>query len=200
MKLTKRNELFLPAVLALFAVSGMALAARAEPPSRLTANFVMERTLKVLSDTVRSSGRLSLGGPGLLRWEMTSPSRSTLVVSGGRGWIHYPDLELTKAFDLATDPVMRVISEHMLALTAGDFDAIGVLFRVSDLDGGVKRLLPREETVRSVFAELRVAFAAPGIVGWVELVSPGGDRTRLTFTDVRTDPVLDPALFREPVN
>jgi outer membrane lipoprotein-sorting protein len=149
---------------------------------------------------VRSSGRLSLGGPGLLRWEMTSPSRSVLVVSGGRGWIHYPDLKVTRSFDLAVDPVMRVISEHMLALTAGDFDAIGVLYRVSDLDGGIKRLEPREETVRKVFAEIRVAFAAPGIVGWVELVAPGGDRTRLTFTDVEVDPVLDPALFREPGN
>ncbi len=192
------NRLVSLAAAALLAVVASAAGARAEAPRRLTAAFVMERALPALAGKVRSSGRISLGGPGLLRWEMTSPTRSTLVVNGGRAWVHYPDLGITKAFDLASDPVMRVMSEHMLALTAGDFEAASVLYRVSDGEGGVKHLEPREESVRSVFSEIRVSFASPGIVGWVELVSPGGDLTRITFTRVTIDPVLDPGLFREP--
>ena len=69
-------------------VAVLALAASsvpAEPSRRLAADFVMERTIEALSDTVRSSGRLFLGGPGLLRWETAEPSRSILVVNGGRG-------------------------------------------------------------------------------------------------------------------
>lgn len=182
------------ALLAVLASAG----ARAEVPRRLSAAFVMERTLPALASKVRSSGRISLGGPGLLRWEVTSPTRSTLVVNGARAWVHYPELGITKAFDLASDPVMRVMSEHMLALTAGDFEAASALYRVSDGEGGVRRLEPREEAVRAVFSEIRVSFAGPGIVGWVELVSPGGDLTRITFTGVAVDPALDPGLFREP--
>ena len=90
-------------------------------PRQLTANFEMTRTIKALSDSIRSAGRLYLGGVGLLRFEMTAPSRSVLVVNGDQGWIHYPDMNVTREFELSADPVMRVLAQHMLALTSGDF-------------------------------------------------------------------------------
>jgi outer membrane lipoprotein-sorting protein len=175
-------------------------ASGAAPPRRLAADFTMERTIRALSGTVRSSGRLYLGGPGLLRWETFEPARSVLVVNGGRGWIHYPGVSVTKSFDLATDPVMKVLSEHMLALTAGDLEAAARLYRVVELDGGLRRLQPLDPAVARVFSEIRVSFSAPGVVGRVELVSPGGDSTVLTFRNVEVDPPLDAALFGAPVN
>jgi len=170
----------------------------AAAPSRLVADFQMTRTIAALSDSIRSAGKLHLGGVGLLRFEMTSPSRSVLVVNGDRGWIHYPAMGVTRQFDLAADPVMRVLSEHMLALTSGDFERVGELYQVTDLEAGVKRLVPREAGIKKVFAELRVKLARPGVIAWVELRSIGGDRTRIEFTNVRTDPKIDPALFQSP--
>jgi outer membrane lipoprotein-sorting protein len=167
-------------------------------PQQLTADFVMTRTIKALADSIRSSGKLHLGGVGLLRFEMTAPSRSVLVVNGERGWIHYPDMDMTREFELAADPVMRLLSAHMLALTSGDFARVGELYEVTELEDGVKRLVPREAGIRKVFAELRLALARPGVIAWVELRSTGGDRTRIEFTNVRTDQPIDPALFRAP--
>lgn len=189
-----------PLVAALMVLALAARLAANDGPRRIAADFAMERTLTALSDKISSSGKLYLGGTGLLRWEMTSPSRSVLVVNRGRAWIHYPDLNLTKGFDLATDPVMKVLSEHLLVLTAGAFDQVGELYHVSDVDGGAKRLVPRQETVKAVFAEIRVKVGTGGVISWVELVSRGGDLTRIEFKNVKVDPQLDPALFERPAN
>ncbi|MBW2278826.1 MAG: outer membrane lipoprotein carrier protein LolA, partial [Deltaproteobacteria bacterium] len=123
-------------LLSLLVVGSLVLAAAIQAggsPERIEADFEMERTLEALSDKISSSGKLYLGGPGLLRFEMTEPSRSVLVVNKGRAWVHYPDLDVTKGFDLATDPVMKVMSEHLLVLTAGAFDEIAELYDVSDI-------------------------------------------------------------------
>lgn len=177
--------------------SGAGLTADDEP-RRIAADFAMERTLAALSDKISSSGKLYLGGTGLLRWEMTSPSRSVLVVNRGKAWIHYPDLNVTKGFELATDPVMKVLSEHLLVLTAGAFDEIGGLYHVTEVAGGAKRLVPKQEAVKAVFAEIRVKLGSGGVISWVELVSKGGDLTRIEFKNVKVDPTLDPALFERP--
>jgi outer membrane lipoprotein carrier protein len=183
---------------ALAALAANARAGDPAPPNRLTADFVMERTLKVLSDKVTSSGRMAMGGPGLLRWEMTAPSRSLLLISKGRATIHYPDLGVTKTFDLSVDPVMRVMSEHLLALTAGAWDKLAALYEVTVLNGNVRRLVPREAAVRQVFSEIRVSVGPGGVVSWVELVSPSGDVTRISFSNVRLNPELPPESFVRP--
>ena len=188
------------AVVLAVTVSGFVSGGEPDPPGRLSADFVMTRTLVVLSDTISSSGKLTLGGPGLLRWEMTSPSRSVLVVNKGTAWIHYPDMGVTKGFDLSKDPVMKVLSEHLLALTGGQFDEMKKFYDVSDLADGAKRLVPGETAVKNVFSEIRVKMGAKGVVSWVEMVSGSGDLTRIVFENVKINPSMAPDLFEKPAN
>jgi len=169
-------------------------------PRKLAADFVMERSLKVLSDTITSSGKLILGGPGLLRWETTSPSKSVLVMDNSRAWIHYPDLEVTKSFDIQNDPIMKVLSEHLLALTSNDLSEISSLYRIEELPDGVKKLIPMEANVKKILAEIRVKMKNSGIASRVEMVSISGDKTTISFKNVRIDPPLTPGLFSAPTS
>lgn len=184
--------------LAIAAASLGAFAADPVAPKRLVADFTMTRTLAVLDDAITSTGELALGGPGLLRWEMKSPSRSVIIVNGGQAWLHYPDLKVTKGFDIGSNPVMKVMSEHLLALTAGDFDKLGELYEIGEAGGGAKKLVPRQAAVRKVFAELRVKIGDRGIISWVEMISKTGDVTRIEFGKVVLDPDLVPSLFEKP--
>jgi outer membrane lipoprotein carrier protein len=198
----RRNPSFLCVALLCACALLAVWTAAAQPPAapdRLTADFTMERKLVVLSDTISSSGRLVLGGPGRMRFEMTAPSRSILVIDGGKGWIRYPDLNVTKSFDLGADPVMRVLSEHLLVLTSGDFRKAGAYYDVSDgAKPGEKRLVPKQAEIRALFSEIRVAIGTNGVVSWVELVSAGGDTTRLAFKNVKINPPIDASLFEKP--
>ena len=174
------------------------------PPSRLWAEFEMGRTIAALQDELKSSGILALGGPGLLRWETRSPSKSTLIVNGGKAWIHYPDLGVTKSFDLGQDPVMKVMSEHLLALSGGDFVKIATMYDMEDLGKGKKRLVPKQKSVRDVFKEMRVVLTPQGVASRVSIVSKTGDVTTITFRRVKTNDSFCPTatacakLFEKP--
>jgi outer membrane lipoprotein-sorting protein len=201
MTIAGKRPLLLASLVLLFVASAAAPAAAApvKPPERLTADFTMTRTLKILSDAITSRGKLVLGGPGRLRFEVTAPSRSILVIDAGKGWIRYPDLNVSRSFELGADPVMRVLSEHLLVLTSGDLEKAGAFYTVTDAaEAGVKRLVPRQPEIASLFSEMRVALGAGGVVSWVELVSANGDVTRIAFANVRVDPVLDASLFEKP--
>lgn len=197
----RHTDVLLAALIAALVLT-VARAPAAQPPAapdRLSADFTMERKLVVLSDTISSSGRLVLGGPGRMRFEMTAPSRSILVIDGAKGWIRYPDMGVTKSFDLGADPVMRVLSEHLLVLTSGDFAKAAAYYAVA---GGAspseKRLVPRQAEIKALFSEIRVAIGTNGVVSWVELVSAGGDTTRLVFKNVKINPPVDASLFDKP--
>ncbi len=183
-------------LLILLGIGSTSRAEQPNPPGKLDADFVMERTLKVLSDTLTSSGKLILGGPGLLRWETLSPAKSVLVVNQGKAWLHYPDLDVTKRFDIGRDPVMKLLSEHLLALTSGNFSKIKALYEIEALEDGAKKLVPKQPEIKKVFSEIRIRFQKNNVVSRVELVSTGGDVTAITFLKVRLNPTLPKALFK----
>ncbi len=178
-------------------VAGVATAGD-KAPARLSADFTMKRTLAVLEDTLESTGRIAIGGKGLLRWETLAPNKSTLIINGQRAWIHYPEFDMVKDFDLGNDPVMKVMSSHLLSLTSGDFDNIADLYVVEDLEGGKKRLLPKEDAVKKVFQEMRVLMTEKGVAKQVEIVSQGGDVTAIEFRNVLINPDLPAELFTKP--
>jgi outer membrane lipoprotein-sorting protein len=191
---------------ALLFVMGVAFGARTaaanesplETPSILSADFVMSRTISALKSELKSKGHIILGGTGRLRWETLSPAESTLIINGGKGWIWYPDLNVTKSFDLGTDPIMRVMSEHLSALTAGRFDSVQSLYYVSAPKDGRRTLVPKSPEIKKLFKEMQVAVNEKGAVTEVLLVSANGDKTSIVFQHIVSNPKLNEDLFREP--
>jgi outer membrane lipoprotein-sorting protein len=165
--------------------------------ARLQAEFVMVRTMTALQDRVTSSGRLMLGGPGLLRWETRKPSRSILVVNGQQGWIHYPELQVTKEFDTGADPVMAILAEHLLAFGVGDFSALRPWYTVKT-GGDVTTLVPKSDQIRKLFAQMRITKTREGIVSQVVLVSANGDTTTIRFSSVNLNPRFVKGTFSAP--
>ena len=167
------------------------------PAATLKADFVMTRKVAVLKEPLTSRGRLALGGPGRLRFETVHPSRSVLVINGGNGWLHYPELGVTKRFDIAADPVMGILSEQLAALSSGDFEALASKYRITDTDGK-KTLVPTDPAIGKLFSALHVTLREKGVVNEVEMVSTSGDTTRIAFQNVVRGGALDPGLFADP--
>lgn len=168
------------------------------PPAALIADFVMTRTISQLKTDLTSEGRLVLGGKGLLRWETLTPAKSTLIINQGQGWIQYPDLNLTKGFDLATDPAMRVMSEHLSLLTSGRFNDAGDLYEVSPEKDRRRILLPKSAEIKKFFKEMQVALDETGAVREVVLISTNGDKTTIVFRNIKANPKLTDDLFSAP--
>lgn len=173
---------------------------RQRTEGRLSAEFTMERKIEALSDKISSKGRLFLGGPGLLRWETTSPAKSVLVINNGTAWIGYPELKVVKSFDIGVDPVMKILSEHLEVLASGSLRALTALYQVEELEGGAKRLVPNQPEVKRIFSKIEVAFGEKGEVSRVEMTSNSGDVTTISFYNVRFDPKMNNSLFQKPEN
>ncbi len=166
--------------------------------AKLQADFVMVRTMTALKDSVTSSGSLMLGGPGLLRWETKEPAKSILVVNGPQGWIHYPELRVTKGFNVGTDPVMALLAEHLLAFGVGDFSSLRQWYDVESGGEDTTILLPKSDHIKRLFARMRITKTREGVVSQVVLVSANGDTTTLRFSKVKRNPSFASGTFDAP--
>lgn len=199
MNMLKKKEFFtsLTGILALM----LAISVRAgelERTDKIQANFIMVRKISVLKESVESSGVLVLGGAGLLRWETLKPSKSVLIVNKGNGWIHYPDLDVLKSFDVSSDPVMKTLSEHLLSITRRDFDAISHWYTIKEVDSGEYKLFPKLAQVKRIFRELNVRISKKGLISKVVLISAQGDSTEISFSKIKVNPEIPRGVFQRP--
>ncbi|MHC4958144.1 MAG: outer membrane lipoprotein carrier protein LolA [Planctomycetota bacterium] len=87
------------------------------------ASFVQEKKLKVFQDTVRSEGVIVFERPDRVRWELTKPFRSLLIVNGAEvGKFRWVDgkreaLKLGRAED-----AVRIAMERIRDWFRGEFD------------------------------------------------------------------------------
>lgn len=174
------------------------LNAQKKAETTLEADFVMTRKVAVLKETLTSKGRLMLAGKGQLRWETTAPSKSILIINGANGWLHYPDLSVTKAFDMTTDPVMKIMAEQLFALTGGDITPLSSLYDIREAADGAKTLIPKSPRIKKLFQALHVVMPKAGVVSKVTLISANGDSTIIEFENTIQNAKPDPKLFTAP--
>ncbi len=187
-------------IISLIIISNISLCVAGElkHPDRLIADFIMKRKLVALSETLTSSGRFYLGGPGVLRWETQSPSKSVMVIKGDLAWIHYPEFNVTKAFDMSSDPAMKILAGHLLVLAGTDYSRLQERYQISELPAGGKALVPKAAEVRRLFSVIRVQLTEQSVVRRVEMVSVSGDTTIIEFDRLQLNPEISPTIFAKP--
>lgn len=148
--------------------------------------FSQEKHLALFKHMVRSTGRLAYRRPDSLRWEYIEPSRMGFSMAGSRGRQWDAASGLDKDFDLASDPVMAVVSEQLFAWAAFDLDALRRKYTIAIRgDSPVRlRLEPLRTSMREFIDHLDVEFAPDGrSVCRVEIHEQDGDFTRIVFSD-----------------
>lgn len=59
----------------------------------VSASFVQEKSTRLLTKPVRSSGQFRYRKPGMIRWEYTGNANMQVIYNGRELWIHYPGLK-----------------------------------------------------------------------------------------------------------
>ena len=168
--------------------------------AHLSADFVMTRTLSALSQDIESKGKLYIGGPGKLRFEVTAPTRSILVLNKNNAFISYPDVGVTRKFDATGDPVMALLSKHLFALMQADEKEILKHYDLKEKKDEIKKLVPKDANIRQYFSEISVRAKNVREIKWVQLTSKNGDLTRIEFFNVDTKVKLANELFELQVS
>lgn len=137
----------------------------------LQLSFVQTRHSAMLTEDLRSEGRMVLVSPDRIRWEVQKPYRSVFVSSG----------ELAVA-----GRRFRMPTEKDFTATALEGEDLAV------------RLVPVRRDLKSLFREIIVHADKTSLqIRSALLVTPDGDWTLLEFKDAVANRPVDPKLFEK---
>ncbi|MEZ4297779.1 MAG: outer membrane lipoprotein carrier protein LolA [Polyangiaceae bacterium] len=166
----------------------------------LVATFTQERTIGLLSSTVKSEGEMTLVRPDKLRWELKSPDAVVyyitpdgLAFSTPNGSANVSKTAAKKFGDVLSD---------LLIFMGGDLEKLKSRYDLSvpsKQDGLTLKALPKAEEVKKVIKSLELQVAADlWTVKKIIIEEKGGDRSVITFTKVTKDVKVDDAKMKPP--
>jgi outer membrane lipoprotein-sorting protein len=171
-----------------------------EKVKTMVASFTQERTIGLLSSTVKSEGEMTLVRPDKLRWELKSPDAVVYWItpegfafSTASGGANVSKSAAKKFGDVLND---------LLVFMGGDLDKLKERYDFtvpSKKDGVVLKAVPKSEEVKKIVKSLELTVAADlWTVKKIVIEEKGGDRSVITFTKVTKDAKVDDAKMKPP--
>ena len=171
-----------------------------EKVKTLVATFTQERTIGLLSSTVKSEGEMTLVRPDKLRWELKSPDAVTYWItpegfafSTANGSANVSKTAAKKFGDVLND---------LLVFMGGDLDSLKTRYDFtvpSKKDGVTLRAIPKTEEVKKVVKSLEISVGADlWTVKKITIEEKSGDKSVITFTKVTKDAKVDDAKMKPP--
>ncbi|MGY0612449.1 outer membrane lipoprotein chaperone LolA [Luteimonas sp. A501] len=139
-----------------------------------------------------SSGRVALSAPRLFRWEYATPYEQLIVADGEKVWVYDPDLEQVtvraQGPEEQNSPLAALVDPAKLerdfnVREGGEAEGLSWL-----------QLSPRDADQAS-FSSARLGFKGASLVR-MEVVDSLGQRTEVTFSGWKRNPVFDRGTFR----
>jgi outer membrane lipoprotein-sorting protein len=163
----------------------------------VTANFIQEKHLKILSKPLISKGIFYYQSPQSLRWEYTSPFRSILLIHNGNikryikgndGFIQDSGVELQ---------AMQVVLQEITLWMRGRFNDNPNFNAV--LEPGPKIVLtPKEKSFAAIIQRIELMLSnQPGIIETVQIYENDTSYTKFIFNNVRLNKPLKDSLFQD---
>lgn len=163
---------------------------RIEQPEVLRGRFEQEKQLKGFRNPLRSAGTMLLVRERGIAWDTSEPFASSAVLTREKLTSELPDGSRQVLLDAADGPAAGATAGLLMALVAGDLDALAERFEIAEtlLDDGAWQLelRPREPALQRVFA--RFELAGDRHVREVLIEETGGDTTRVRLLDLASDP------------
>ncbi len=148
---------------------------------------VLDESLNSVDD---GRGKVWVQRPGLFRWDYDPPDAQEIVGDGDRVWVYDVELEQVTVRNqqaaLGDTPAILLSGSGHLE-DRYDVEDIGTQGRFDWVN-----LIPKQED--SSFTEIRIGFE-DNRLRLLELLDHLGQRTRLSFVDLKENVVIPPAAF-----
>lgn len=170
--------------------AGEGVRARLAQPAVLRGRFEQSKQLKGFDQPLVSRGDFLLVRDRGVAWDTREPFASTTLLTRDRLLTRLPDGSQRVLLDAAQSPATAAVNALLMALLAGDLDALAGPFDLAEglADDGSWRLVlqPRDEALRQVFTRIRLE--GDRYVREVQLEETGGDATTLRFLELSETP------------
>ncbi|MGD8558959.1 MAG: outer membrane lipoprotein chaperone LolA [Gammaproteobacteria bacterium] len=160
----------------------------------MRADFTQSIISETRPNAEKSQGVLEMQRPGKFRWNYSAPYEQQIVADGKRLYIYDVEMEqvIVKPLDLALGNTPAVLLSGGANIT-DKFEVEEITEnRESDKSLFWLQLLPRDKDAG--FEKLLLAFAGDHIK-IMELKDAFGQVTRLTFSNMKLNPDIDPSVF-----
>ena len=171
------------------AADGDGVRAQLAKPAVLRGQFEQQKQLQGFRNPLTSSGDFLLLRDRGIAWNTRLPFASSTRLTRRKVLATMPDGSTQVLVD-ASSPAMAAVNALLMALVAGDLDALATRFTLKEAlraDGGWSLTLqPRDAALKQAFS--RIVLDGDRYVRGVEIVEPAGDRTRIRFSGLREAP------------
>lgn len=183
--------LALMACVASAADSGLALVQqRVAKVAVLRGDFTQEKRVAGFRNPLRSQGSFVLARDRGVIWSTRKPFPSMLAVTRERIFSMQRDGSRRVELDAGKQPAMRGVNQMLLALVAGDLQAMATRFDAKATllpgQGWTLSLTPKSAALGKAFT--RIDLQGDRYVRKVEIVEAGGDRTLIDFANLSETP------------
>ncbi|MEF9977832.1 MAG: outer membrane lipoprotein carrier protein LolA [Thermomonas sp.] len=174
----------------LHAAEGDGVRARLAKPAVLRGQFEQQKQLQGFRNPLKSSGDFLLLRDRGIAWNTRLPFASSTRLTRRKLLATLPDGSTQVLVDASSSPAMAAVNALLMALVAGDLDALAKRFTLKEAlraDGGWSLTLqPRDSALKQAFT--RIVLDGDRYVRGVEIVEPAGDTTRIRFSGLREAP------------
>jgi len=170
---------------------------QSEKIQSLTSIFRQTKILSLFKDPVVFNGRFALQKPDKLLWEFTAPLPSSLIFNGDSG-TRCIEKKPPEAFNLASDPIMKIIAGQMWGWLEGNYSRLGDKYAIELTAPETLTITPEDLETTKFIATVVITFDGELVQPQkVEITEPDGDMTIIEFSEYKLNPFLSPKIFTQ---
>ena len=178
--------------------SGINLAA--QRTQTISSDFSQVKELSMIREKIISKGKFYFKKDRMLRWEYVQPYAYLIIIRGDQ--ITVKDDNKVNTFNIQSNRIFREIIRIILGSIRGTLLSDEKNFSAeysSNAASWIVKLKTLSPGLKNAVSEILISFDRRDYaVIKVEIMEPGGDYTRITFTDRKINQPVDDAKFLVP--
>src|SRR2546421_4287498 len=156
---------------------------RASAPD-VRADFQEQKTMRLMTKPIGSSGNIWFHAPNKFRREVTGNSPSVTVSNGRDLWIYYPNFKSAEHYTLGKrSPVDAAIAAINTALNLEDAEKTFQISGAKIDNGYALQLTPRSPSMKRMFQKFDLRLNNDLVAERTEMTQPNGDRIVTTYSN-----------------
>jgi outer membrane lipoprotein-sorting protein len=165
----------------------------------IQAKFIQEKHLSLFNDALISKGVFAFAAPDRLRWEVTQPFHSLLVMNGREvAKYDFPDGKNPHRLKFPAADALSAVLTQIADMHQGKFGAEEKNYDIEIYRGKTvsMTLVPKDPKMKRIIPKIELTFSkALDSVASVVIRENGGDFTRIVFDENEHNPNLSDSLF-----
>ena len=155
--------------------------------STIESDFIQEKNLSVLANTIVSRGHFWYKKENNIRWEYLSPYKYLIIITNNQ--IYIKEDKSQKQYDIQSNTMFREMNKFISGCIQGDILKNEQEYRVGYFEDDKSYfviLVPHDVNMRKMLNEVQIWFDKRDLtVSRINMVEAGGDYTKIEFTSKR---------------